>query len=92
MDNLGPILNIAFNPNNSGVIAYNEGGNIKVVNCQTWLAYNSKQSAELKTLVSAKTAITKQEDQFGYWRFKDNDWGVKILEEGSKFVTVWQRY
>lgn len=91
-DELGSILNVAFNPKNNGVIAYNQGGMVKTVNCQNWLNYNTQQNAELKTLVSSKTAITKKGDQYGYWRFKDADWGVKILEGGSKLVTVWQRY
>lgn len=92
LDKLGPISELAFNPKESGIIAFNENGDTKIVNCQTWQIINSKQGAELKTLTSEKTAITKKGDQFGYWRFKDKDWGVKILEDKSKYVTIWQRY
>lgn len=86
------VSELTFNPKENGIIAFNENGNTTIVNCQTWQIINSKQGAELKTLTSEKTAITKKGDQFGYWRFKNNDWGVKILEDKSKFVTVWQRY
>jgi len=86
------VSELTFNPKEDGIIAFYENGNTTIVNCQTWQIINSKQGAELKTLTSEKTAITKKGDQFGYWRFKDRDWGVKILEDKSKFVTVWQRY
>lgn len=92
LDKPGIVSDLTFNPKENGVIAFNENGDTKVVNCQTWQIINTKQGTELKTLTSEKTAITKKGDQFGYWRFKDNDWGVKILEEKSKFVTVWQGY
>lgn len=83
---------LAFNPKENGIIAFDENGKTTVVGCQTWQIINSKQGAEFKTLTSEKTAINKKDDQFGYWRFKDKDWVVKILEDKSKFVTVWQRY
>jgi len=88
----GPVANLAFHPQDNGIIAFNEDENIKIVDCQTWLPINTEQGSELKTLASHKTAITKKGVQYGYWRFKDAHWSVKILEEGSKFVTVWQRY
>jgi DNA-binding beta-propeller fold protein YncE len=86
------VSGLTFNPKENGIIAFNENGNTTIVNCQTWQIINMKQGAELKTLTSEKTAITRKGDQFGYWRFKNKDWGVKILEDKSKFVTVWQRY
>ncbi len=92
LDKIGSVSALTFNPKSNGIIAFNEGGNTKVVDCQTWQILNTGQGAELKTLTSEKTAITQKGDQFGYWRFKNADWGVKILENKSKFVTVWQRY
>ncbi|MFH1832777.1 MAG: hypothetical protein ABH816_01230 [Candidatus Levyibacteriota bacterium] len=92
LDNPGEVTELTFNPKEGGIIAFNESGNTKIVNCQTWQIINTKQGAELKTLTSEKTAITQEGNQFGFWRFKDNDWGVKILEEKSKYVTIWQRY
>ena len=92
LDKLKQVSELTFNPQEDGIIAFNENGNTKIVNCQTWQIINSKEGAVLKTLTSGKTAITKKGDQFGFWRFKNNDWGVKMLEDKSKFVTVWQRY
>jgi hypothetical protein len=92
LDKTGSLTALTFNPKDGGVIAFNESGATKIVNCQTWQIINSKQGAELKTLTSEKTAITKKGADYGYWRFKDKDWTVKILEDKSKFVTVWQRY
>ena len=92
LDKIGSVSTLTFNPKDGGVIAFNEQGNTKIVNCQTWQIINTRQGAELKTLTSEKTAITIKGDSFGYWRVMDADWDVKILEEKSKFVTVWQRY
>ncbi|MFH0936734.1 MAG: hypothetical protein V1808_00360, partial [Candidatus Daviesbacteria bacterium] len=92
LDNLKEVSQLTFNPKEEGIIAFNEDGNTKVVNFSTWQIINTRQGAELKTLTSEKTAITLKGDSFGYWRFKDADWDVKILEDKSKFVTVWQRY
>lgn len=92
LDQISSVSTLTFNPEAGGVIAFNEQGNTKIVNCQTWQIINTRPGAELKTLTSEKTAITLKGDSFGYWRFKDADWDVKILEDGSKFVTVWKRY
>ena len=92
LDKIGSVSTLTFNPKDGGVIAFNEEGNTKIVNCPTWQIINTRQGAELKTLTSEKTAITLKGDSFGYWRFKDADWDVKILENKSKFVTVWQKY
>ncbi len=92
VEKMGSVLNLTFNPKDGGVIAYDEKGNTNIIGCNKWNIINSKQGAEFKTLTSEKTAITKKGEEFGYWRFKDRDWGVKILENKSKYVTVWQRY
>lgn len=92
LDKLGSVSGLIFNPSENGIIAYNEKGNTKVRNCQTGQIIKTKEGTEIKTLTSERTAITQKGDQFGYWRFKDTDWGVNILEEKSKYVTVWQRY
>lgn len=92
LDKIGYVSELTFNPKDNGIIAFNENGDTKIVNCQTWQIINTRQGAELKTLTSDKTAITKKGDDFGYWRFKNKDWDVKILEDKSKFVTIWQKY
>ncbi len=92
LDQIGVVSDLAFNPKDNGVIAFNDKGNTQVVNCQTWQIINTSQGAELKTLTSEKTAITKKGVEYGYWRFKNADWVVKILEETSKYVTIWQKY
>lgn len=92
VSNTKQVSALAFNPKGDGTIAFDENGNTTVVDCQTWQIINSKQGAEFKTLTSEKTAINKKGDQFGFWRFRNKDWVVKMLEEKSKFVTVWQRY
>ena len=92
LNNLEQVSDLTFNPNENGVVAFGEQGNVKIVGCQDWRIINTQRGSELKTLTSSKTAITQKGVEFGYWRFKDADWGVKILEDKSKYVTVWQNY
>lgn len=92
VENVGAVQNLTFNPKRGGTIAFDQKGNTKIIGCEKLGIINSKQGAEFKTLTSERTAITKKGQEYGYWRFVDKDWGVKILEDKSKFVTVWQRY
>lgn len=92
LDNLAQVSNLSFTPGKNGVIAFGQQGNVNIIGCQDWRIINTQRGSELKTLASSKTAITKKGVEYGYWRFDGADWGVKILEDKSKYVTLWQRY
>ncbi len=92
IDKIGISSNLSFNPNDGGVIAFNENNTAKILSCQGLQQINIDEGADLKTLTSEKGAITREGDRFGYWRFKNVNWDVNILQEDSKYVTIWQKY
>lgn len=93
VSNLGPTTNLSFNPKDNGVIAYTKKEDATVINCKTWKNVGSNKDSKIRTLTSEKTAIMEMKDFFGYWRFKDANWNVRLFEgKISNFATVWKRY
>lgn len=92
LDNLDSVLVTSFTPNSGGVLSYNVGGKGKIMDCQTGTIINSFNRGELKTLTSEITAIYKEGDREGYWRFKNADWDVFLSDKISHYATTWSKY
>jgi len=83
--------NLSFNPNENGVISYNSDSNGHVISCENWKSLGYFENGKIETLSSERTAITKKDGE-GYWRFFNNDWTVKLVDNFYIFTTVWKNY